>query len=354
MNENRQIQTATHNVESYEDDIEFIDILRVVWKWKYLIILGAIVCGLIAAIISFNIRKIYRVGMTLKPGILRVEEQGNKVYIDSPQHIKDLIDSGTFNNDILAYLKEMKFGKLPSELNFKVTIPEGSNLVEVKYETDNINQGIKIQNHLKELLIKEYAHLVNNFKREYNIKLSLLNSEIEYLKTCIKSYGRNIKNMENRINELSRETKFIKDNTANLLSARNKLISKTPRENSILSTLIYTNIIQQNSQLLNSNQNEINNYQQKKEEELQKLEKSENEIRKKLIDIEKLQYQKDNIQNIQILQPPTQNPLPIKPRIKFNILLGSVVGLLAMFFLAFLLEYIISEHEKGKLTNGNQ
>ena len=58
MNEERQTQMEIHKEEYYNDDFELIDILRVIWKWKYIILAGTVVCGLIAAIISFNMRKI--------------------------------------------------------------------------------------------------------------------------------------------------------------------------------------------------------------------------------------------------------------------------------------------------------
>ena len=37
-----------------EDEIELIDLLRVIWKWKYLIIGGTFVFGIVAAIISLK------------------------------------------------------------------------------------------------------------------------------------------------------------------------------------------------------------------------------------------------------------------------------------------------------------
>ena len=93
MNDSHQIQTDTHKVEHYEDEIELIDILRVIWKWKFLILSGTVLCGLIAAIISFNMSKIYSIDMVLRPGILSIGEHGQNVYIDSPANIKALIDS---------------------------------------------------------------------------------------------------------------------------------------------------------------------------------------------------------------------------------------------------------------------
>ena len=55
-----------------EDEIELIDLLRVIWKWKYLIIGGTFVFGLVAVIISLNMTKIYSVDTIVEPGILNI------------------------------------------------------------------------------------------------------------------------------------------------------------------------------------------------------------------------------------------------------------------------------------------
>ena len=92
MNEDHHTQTGTHKTEQYEDEIELIDILRVIWKWKYLIIVGTVICGVISASISLSMPKIYRVDMTIQPGILKISPIGERVYIDSGGNIKNIIE----------------------------------------------------------------------------------------------------------------------------------------------------------------------------------------------------------------------------------------------------------------------
>ena len=352
MNEDHQTQTETHKIEHYEDEIELIDILMVIWKWKYFIILGTVVCGVIAAIISFNMSKIYSVDMTLRPGILKVGKQGENVYIDSLQNIKTLIESGVFNNHILDYLRENKLDKIPNKLAFKIIIPKESDTIRVKYETADIKKGVIIQDRLSKLLIKEYAKLVQNIEREYDIKSSLLKHQIDLIKATIQSYKRNITNIQKRNSELISEIKLIKDNTANLVAEKNKSLSKNPKENDSLQILFYTYLIQENVKLSNNYLNEINDYKFKKEEQLQNIHTLDNKKEIKLYDIKKIQFQKDNIQSIQILQAPTKNLLPIRPKTKLNVILALVAGLFLMLFLAFFMEYL-RKCRKRQITNGN-
>ena len=338
MNKDSQTQTETHKVEYYEDEIELIGILRVIWKWKYLILAGTIVCGLIAAVMSLKGEKIYRIDMILRPGILNFGEQGKYVYIDSPQNIKALIDSAAFNNDILNYLNEVKIENPPKKLQFKVTIPANSDMIKVEYETNDIKQGIVTLNHLKKLLLKNYINMVGYYKNEFDMKLKSLASESEYIKAAIQSKKRNIKNIEKRIDELIAESKLIKDNTANLIKERNKFLPENHKEKNILPALVYSNTIQQNLQLSNNYQNEINIFNQQKEYERQQIGKLETEMANKINDIKDLQFKKDNIQNLQVLQPATSSSYPIKPNKGHIILLGLVVGFFMMLFLSFFLE----------------
>jgi hypothetical protein len=307
MNGDYKTQTEGYRIERYEDEIELIDILRVLWKWKYLIMIGTFICGLLAAIISFNMSKIYSIDMVLRPGILEIGEHGKNIYIDSPQNIKALIDYGTFNNDILDYLNEIKMENIPTKLEFKVSIPKDSDTIKIRYETDDIKQGMVVQNHLGKLLLETYRKLVKYFKNEYDVKLDILKSELDYIKVTIQSYKRNVKNIEKRIDELMPEIELIKNNTANLIRERDKLISKNPKENDILSALLYSNTIQQNLQLSNDYQNQINDYKEKKESELQ------------------------------------------KPRKMLIIGLAVVVGLFLMLFLAFFLEFV-SNHKQKRMV----
>lgn len=347
MNEDQKLFKKSQKIEHFEDEIELIDVLRVIWKWKYIIIVGTAVCGMIALIISLKMTKVYSISMTLKPGILKIGEQGKNVYIDSPQNIKDLIDSGAFNNQILNYLKENKLDNIPNKLDFKLTIPKNSDNINVKYETADIKKGVIIQDHLSKLLINEYDKKVKHFREEYDITSSLLKHEIDLIIANIQSYKRQIRNIEKRNSELILEIKLIKNNTSNLVSEKNKLLSTNLREKDIPQVLFHTYLIQENLKLSNSYLNEINDYMFKKEEQLKNIRDLEYKKENIIYDLKKIQYERDNIQNIQILEPPNSNHYPIKPKTKLNIIFALLAGLFLMMFLAFLLEYL-SKHNKNK------
>ena len=53
MNENHQTDLKERRIDPYEDEVELMDYLLVIWKWKYLILAGTLAFALAAAIISF-------------------------------------------------------------------------------------------------------------------------------------------------------------------------------------------------------------------------------------------------------------------------------------------------------------
>ncbi len=82
MNATQQQEPARHRAENpndhryYPDDeIELMDYLLVIWKWKYIILTGTLAFGFVAAIISFITWKqqptMYRTNVVLKSGILK-------------------------------------------------------------------------------------------------------------------------------------------------------------------------------------------------------------------------------------------------------------------------------------------
>ena len=61
----------------------------------------------------------------------------------------------------MNHLNEVKMENIPKKLEFKVNIPKDSDTIKVKYETDDIKQGMVILNHLSKLLLEKYNKISN-------------------------------------------------------------------------------------------------------------------------------------------------------------------------------------------------
>ena len=115
------------------DEIELIEILRVIWKWKYTILIGTAVFVLAAGVISFTRPKIYRISMVLKPGVVRIDRFGRRIYLDSATNMKALLEAGTLKNEIRTYLKVLKVKNKPGPVKFRIAAPKKSNLLKISY-----------------------------------------------------------------------------------------------------------------------------------------------------------------------------------------------------------------------------
>ena len=324
---------------NYRNEIELIDIFRVIWKWKYIILSGVIICVLATTIINLYMKNIYNIEVVLRPGLLSIRENGKNTYIDSATNIKTIIEGEDFNRELVNKLNNSK-ENIPNKLNFKISIPKKTNNIRLIYETTNVKQGIEVLNQLIELLIHKYSKIVEYYKNEFEVKINFKQSEINKKNGAKVSTISNIKNIEKRIDELNSELNLISGNTKDLINERTKLISNISNSNNILTSLLYSNTIQQNIQLSNTYKNEIYKYKLKLEEQLQKVNELENEAGIHLAEKEIIENQKENVQNIQIVKYPSPPSKPIRPKSKIFIILSFVVSFIFMIIISFLFEYL--------------
>ena len=310
--------------EYIEDEIELIDLLRVIWKWKYLIIGGTAICAVVALVISLLLPKIYRIETVIRPGILNIGEEGKYTFIDTPENIKALIETGIFDNEILNSLSTKGVDNSPKILQFNITLPNNSSTIKVGYESADVDQGIEILSLLGKNLTGEYRNLVNYYQNEITRDINIKKAEIQNTESIKQSSQSNIKNIEKRIYELETELVLINENTIGLNKERNTLLSRNNDENSVLSVLLYSNTIQQNLQLANEYKDEIKNLKFEKESQLQIISKLNNELQILLAEIENLKFKKNSIQNIQIVRKPASNSIPVKPKNEVECYIGCV------------------------------
>ena len=401
-----QNQNPTHPQQPFypEDEIELMDYLLVLWKWKYLILIGTIIFGLTAAVVSFSMPKappMYRVEMVLEPGVAKIDENGNKVYIEPPASIKSRIQN-ELKYEILNKIKDSGESGLSQGLDYQLTIPENSNLLKVFYESNIAEEGVKKLNYLSRILLENYAEKVvrlNNkyeedlqlrknkldllrvneeqIKREYEKSIDLKKNQLADYKMESEIEAKSINDMVMRLHEINAKKRFIKENTELLLKQR-EILATNLTQNNALAALAYTNNIQQNLSLEITIQQQIDDYltglDQKKgylykiekqieivSKEITELEKAKGDSRAMSIlkpdlyaiekQIETLTKEKNNIKTIQILQSPTPTQLPPKTiKTKRNVILASVVGLFMMVFLAFFIEYIKKYKDRGEIN----
>ncbi len=143
-------------------------------------------------------------------------------------------------------------------------------------------------------------------------------------------------------------------NTELLISERNKFLSNKKTDDNVLSAWLYSNTIQESIAYLNTLRTTTNDIKSGINNASLAIENANNNIKdlesqKRLIQekFANMEFKKNTIQNIQVLQPPKSSLYPVKPKKLLNVLLAGVVGLFLTVFLAFFLEYI-SRHKNNE------
>jgi uncharacterized protein involved in exopolysaccharide biosynthesis len=326
------------------DEIELIDILRVVWKWKYLILAGTLVCALLAGVISLNQPKVYRIDMVLQAPVAGIDAIGRKIYIDSPQNIKTLIEAEVFNRKILDNLKNPN-STVPKSLKFKVVIPKQSDSLMISYEAVNVDLAIAILEQLAKQMLEKYNEVLGKYRNNYETEFQLRKNEISAINSANKISVKHIEKVKKRINELLLETKKIDAKIKLLIDEQNKYLSNADQQEKQNATVLYNSLIQQLTTMRMIYKNEIDDYYMQAERDNIQLKSKQNRADILLAKIREIKNKMNSMQNIQLIKSPISNRRPIKPKTKLNVMLASVAGLFMMLFLSFFLEYL-SKYKK--------
>jgi len=249
--------------EHFDDEVQLIDYLRVIWRWKWLIILGTFLCMVVAAVVSFNMPKIYEVSMTIESGIIGVNKDGEFIYLDSQHNIAGKIKGGLYNRRIQ---KALNINPLETGIKFEVGLQKGTSFIKVKSEwgKNEVEFGKKTLVHLVAAISKEYENVVQQRKGDYEKQILIKQNQIKENEATLKI-------IQDREKELLQEIKNVKDNTERIVQERNNILQHKGNADDI-SLLIYSTTIQQNVAYFNQLSNQINDIRTKKERASMKTE----------------------------------------------------------------------------------
>ena len=333
MDEDRQTQTKISDAEYYDDEIELMDYLLVIWKWKYVIIAGTLAFMLVAAIISVTVLKhqptMYRTRIVLKPGILKIDKKGSKVF-DTPENVRALIEND-LKYKVLEQIKDSNNSKLSTALNFQANIQKGSNTLSVSLDSASADESVVKLNYLIKTLMLDNAVKINQIKNNIDKLIMQKKDEFHELSFKINLIKAKINKYEEEISDIVAKIKLLKD-SKDLSQSKEYLLSKLSLENDYRNTFqIY----------FEGNENaKINLFE------------SEQIINKLSNEIEKLEKEKQKIQGVQIIKPPVTTELPKTNKTKRNVIFSSAVGFFIMLFLSFFFEYL-SNYKKRQMPHKN-
>lgn len=382
----------------FESEIELMDYLLIIWKWKYLIMGGLILCASIIGIITLLKPKppsLYRTKMVLKSTVKDIDKFGKRTYFITAQQIKSLISV------------ELKYTL--NTRNVAIDVPENSNVLSISYVTSKVQEGAELFNNIIESVKNQVKQDVkinrNSYENEMLLKKRNLNEilsdkkrsirVIEILEKKIDEMRKQnlidiqtdkeksviiIKILEKKIDEMKKKNEFVKKNLKILNDQRNDFFNKTDKDLPI-STIVFMNKLQQNLDMNiaydnliyhdlltiekeklkisgirnNEKEDSINmEYPQiyndliaieREKNHLSRLKNNEKEVSR---EIEYLQKNLNKIEPIMVIQPPVETQLAEKDMRLRNISVSVALSFVFMILLAFFLEYVVKYRNRAK------
>lgn len=290
-----------------EQEIELIDLIRILGKRKKHILLGTLLLTLAAAGVSLLLPKVYEVSAIIEPGkISNPEKNSISQAIVTPEEIKENILGEAYDNNVRKILNLN-----PSEYprRFKVTVPKETTLVKIAIETSTPQQGSMVLDELLKQVTAAVNEKVEIEKQKMNngIRLEEIKNNVLIDQIALTS------------NQIADITGKIKD----LDVSRKKAMASSRTD--AMSVLLYSNEIQNQQIYLNSLQ--------------EKLKQLEAEALGADLRIDNLRLTLSQLKATNLVKPPTVSERPVKPKKSLIVALAFMSGLLGTTLLAFVLEY---------------
>lgn len=290
-----------------EQEIELIDLVRILGKRRKLILLGTLVLTLAAAGISLLLPKVYEVSAIIEPGkMIDLGKTGVDRAIVGPEEIKENVLGEAYDNNVR---KKLNLSPTDYPKKFKVIVPKETSLVKISIETANPQQGSMI---LEELMNQITAAV----KEKVNVEKQKMNNDVQLEEI-------NNNSLMERISLTSNQVEDIAGKIKDLEASRKKAMASSRSD--ALSALLYSNEIQNQQIYLNDLQ--------------EKLKQLEAEALGADLRIDNLRLTMSQLIATNLVKPPTVSERPVKPKKSLIVALAFMLGLLGTTLLAFLLEY---------------
>jgi uncharacterized protein involved in exopolysaccharide biosynthesis len=331
-----RVESANPTIEEFE----LINLLSILWRWKYWIIAGTVFCAVASAVISYSLTKVYRVSVDYEIGVVQIAENGKPIYAIDPPSLKSLILRGVFNKALREKIKSSDGTIKSGNIQFKVSYSRNTNNLKVTIDTPNVDQGIVILGYLAEAVRDKYSDVIDNFRSEYQNKIDGLKSEIVVIDAEVSHSNFKTQYIGRRLEALTSQIGILQSNIATLKKQYNQLsVQENSGEKGSINALIDN--IQRNMSLKNDYEVQFDMLKSTVEEEkihLIKL-KEDRKFKKQIIDL--LEKKKDRIKAIGVVKSPTASNNPIRPKITLNIVLSTISGFIVFFLLFLLIDYLL-------------
>lgn len=193
------MEANQYDVKSMDIDIDFRDIVRIIWKKKVVIVCVTLITAILSGLISlFVISPVYHAQMNVvlnMPELYHTEYGDYKMPITTNQeYIKLITSNNVLLNTLidLNYLDEMSVETLRSNISINIDNTNSKqNIYNVRVASNNPEEAKRIT----EILFKNYTEFLNVstaegalefFYNQFDVNLKTLESSLSYAKEILK------------------------------------------------------------------------------------------------------------------------------------------------------------------------
>jgi capsular polysaccharide biosynthesis protein len=292
-----------------EEEIELIDIFRILWKRRKLILLGTLFLTIGAAGISLLLPKVYEVSTIIEPGIRPIADVNGQIVNEMPVVTPEALREGILGGAYDARIQK-KLNIAPKDYpKIRVVTPKNTLLVKISIESSKPEQALAILNELVSLVGSDIQEKLESEK-------SKIGNEIKLTQIYDQSLVEKIKLVEKQTTAVTAKMQDLE---------KNRERSMASRTTDAMSVLLYSNEIQNQQIYLNGLQ--------------EKLKNLETEAQGSSVRIDNLRLKLSLIKSTSLTKPPSIPDKPVKPKKPLIVALAFMVGLMGSMLLVFLLEY---------------
>lgn len=373
--------TATESLSAAPGDfMDWAAFLRLWLRWWWLLaVIPAIGVGA-AAVLNARAPKIHEVSLVVKMGVLGVKPDGHPLPLDAIATVKGQIESGVFQSPVGARFES---GPFKNSVKFRATNPAGTDLLVLttEAEAEQVAEGRKALQYLLEALQQHYEPLLqergveldreiapklNEIARlqaemmDVDEKIALARRVIEEASEQIARHQSALKRNAAARSELQLESRQAREGYARWNPPKSRASEEGGRDRGSPS-LLEGVLAGQQALLMRQLRDEMRDLEEEEDRIRLMMADAEKLVRDNRVAVESLSIyrtkilptkisdvqvqidrlndRKKRLANFQPVGEPQVSPQPIRPRIKFNLVLAAVASLTLAVVAVFLVDY---------------
>lgn len=289
-----------------EREVELTDYLNVLWKWRWLIVVGTLACVLVGGLITMLLPKTYQITATIDAGDVSGERM---------KDVERLVVRLNVDNLFAGAMRASPMGQAALTAQFKKPP-----LIELAVETESPGEAVKGLDQTARSLLDELQRILRAQEEGDVERLNALRDQINRLHAEEEMLGRRIKELRQSL--------------GNLQKSRSEILS---RAGDPAWSLVFTRL----SDEIASKESALAQVEEQLSSSLPMR------VRDLQAQVDGVSHKLSAIRSPRLVGGPVIPRAPIKPRLKLNLAASFVAGFVGFVWLAFVLEHLEKARRRG-------